>query len=184
MKKIICISGLLVLIIYYTIFKSTIPGQILMHDVVVYTEGETYERAWNTYEKLPDKVQDMFEDNNYRMHVVDLIDNDENIIGQTIFGPRLVLLKNNGPYVERTTFHEFGHILDDELADTFISRSYEFMIIYNEEKENFKADNNVEYFISTPSEYFASAFSEYMTRPKRLKHNTPKTYEFIEQCLE
>ena len=184
MKKSICISGLLVLIVYYLLFKSTIPGQILMDGMLVYTEGETYERAWNAYEELPDKVQDMFEDNNYRMHVVDLIDNDEYIMGQTNFGSRLVLLKNNGPYVERTTFHEFGHILDDELAVTFISRSDEFISIYNEEKENFKADNNVEYFISTPLEYFASAFSEYMIRPERLKYNTPKTYEFIEQCLE
>lgn len=183
MKKSI-VYVLLVLLVYHILFKSPIPGQVMMADEYVFTYGETYERVWETYDKLPDKVKEMFEDNGYRMYVVSLIDDDESIMGQTRIGPRVILIKNSGAFVERTTFHECGHMLDDELAFTFISNSDEFKSIYNEERLQFKADNNVEYFISSPMEYFASAFSEYMIRPARLKYNTPKTYAFIEQCLK
>lgn len=183
MKKSI-VYVLLVLLVYHILFKSPIPGQVMMADEYVFTYGETYERVWKTYDKLPYKVKEMFEDNGYRMHVVSLIDSDESIMGQTRIGPRVILIKNSDVFVERTTFHECGHMLDDELAVTFISNSDEFKSIYNEERLQFKADNNVEYFISSPKEYFASAFSEYMIRPARLKYNTPKTYAFIEQCLK
>ena len=183
MKKSI-VYVLLVAIVYHILFKSPIPGQIMMADDYVFTYGETYERVWDTYDKLPPKVKDIFEDSGYRVYVVTLIDGDEGIMGQTIIGPRIVLIKNLGVYVERTMFHECGHVLDDKLAITFISSSDEFKNIYNEERLQFRADNNVDYYISSPSEYFASAFSEYMIRPVRLQHNTPKTYDFIEQCLK
>lgn len=183
MKKNI-VYGLLILLVYHILFKSPIPGQIMMADDYVFTYGETYERVWDAYDELPSKVKDMFEDNGYELYIVSLIDNDDNIVGQTIFIPRIVLIKNSSVFVERTMFHECGHILDDELAITFISNSDEFKAIYNEERLQFKVDNNVEYYISTPAEYFASAFAEYMIRPVRLQHNTPKTYDFIEQCLK
>lgn len=181
-KSIVCV--LLVAIIYHILFKSPIPGQVIMLDEYVFTYGETYERVWDAYDELPPKVKDMFEDNGYELYIVSLIDGDECIMGQTRFGPRIVLIKNSGAFVERTMFHECGHILDDELALTFISQSDEFKSIYDEERLQFRADNNIEYFISTPAEYFASAFSEYMIKPARLKHNTPKTYDFIERCLK
>ena len=181
-KSVVCV--LLVAIIYHILFKSPIPGQVIMSDDYVFTYGETYERVWNAYDELPPKVKDMFEDNGYELYIVSLIDGDECIMGQTRFGPRIVLIKNSGAFVERTMFHECGHILDDELALTFISQSDEFKSIYDEERLQFRADNNIEYFISTPAEYFASAFSEYMIRPARLQHNTPKTYDFIERCLK
>lgn len=183
MKKSI-VYVLLVLLVYHIIFKSPIPGQIMMANEYVFTYGETYERVWDAYDELPPKVKDMFEDNGYELYIVSLIDNDDSIMGQTRFGPRIVLIKNSGAFVERTMFHECGHILDDELALTFISQSDEFKSIYDEERLQFRADNNIEYFISTPAEYFASAFSEYMIRPARLQHNTPKTYDFIERCLK
>lgn len=183
MKKSI-VYVLLVLLVYHILFKSPIPGKIMMIDDCVFTYGETYERVWDAYDELPPKVKDMFEDNGYRMYVVSLIDNDDIITGQTRFIPRIVLIKNSETFAERTLFHECGHILDDELSLTFISQSDEFESIYDEERMQFRADNNIEYFISTPMEYFASAFSEYMIRPARLKYNTPKTYDFIEQCLK
>lgn len=186
MKKSIVISGVFMTLVYYILFKSTIPGTIDMIGRTVYNEGETYERAWDAYEQLPDKVQDMFEDNNYKMYIVESIDNNEYIVGQTRYGPRIVLIREDGKYVERTTFHECGHILDDELVIGFsgVSDTEEFIEIYNAEKDKFVADNNVSYYISTPAEYFASAFAEYMLNPTRLKENTPRTYAFIEQQLK
>ena len=51
-------------------------------------------------------------------------------------------------------------------------------------RHNFKAEDNLEYYISTPREYFASAFAEYMLNPERLKRNTPRTYEYIDRQVK
>lgn len=184
MRKSLIISSIIALIGYVILFKSEIPGNIYMNDVPTYETGETYERMCNAYEALPDKVKYLLDKEGYRFYVVDLIDNDEYIVGQTIFIERLILIKNTRSLIEQTTFHECGHVLDDESAYSFISKSDEFLKIYTEEKGNFKVSNNYDYFVSTPQEYFASAFAEYMMNPMRLRRFTPRTYKFIEQCLK
>ena len=172
-------------IIYlYTMSKSTIPGRILTFNKETYTEGDVYEAVWSAHSKLPHKVKEMLQDNNYRIHVIDMIQDDPNITGITYYGPRIIEIKNDMYYVRRTMFHECGHVLDDESHILYISGTSEFKKIYEEEKDYFVVDNNYDYFVSTEAEYFASAFSEYMLNPHRLKENTPKTYEFIERCLK
>lgn len=168
----------------YLIFKSTIPGRIMMYNKETYDEGNVYEAVWDVYGKLPHKVKEMLQDNNYRIHVVDSIEDNPNITGITYYGPRIIAIKNDMFYVSRTMFHECGHVLDDKSHITYISGTKEFKKIYEEEKDYFVVDNNYDYFISTEPEYFASAFAEYMLNPHRLKVNTPKTYEFIERCLK
>lgn len=184
MKKSLVLCSILALVGYMVVFKSDLSGDIYMNGVPTYESGETYERMNKAYEALPDKVKYFIEKEGYRFYVVDMIDNDECIVGQTVFIQRLILIKNTRSYIEQTTFHECGHVLDDELAYSFISNSNEFLRIYAEEKGNFKVGHNYDYFVSTPQEYFASAFAEYMMHPIRLRRFTPRTYKFIEQCLK
>ena len=171
---------------WYLLFESEIPGKILMRNENIYTNGEVYERVWNAYDKLPEKVKELVEEENYKIYVVDELESDIDgyiTLGKTYFGFKTIKISNIDLYVERTTLHEYGHVLDDELAIRFISESEEFMDIYLSEKENFAVDDNHEYFTSTELEYFASAFAEYILNPERLKENTPRTYEFIENCI-
>jgi hypothetical protein len=165
-------------------FKTDIPGDIWMYGETIIEEGFTKARVEYAYDKLPQPLQDMLEENGYRIYVVDTIDDNEQILGQTIYGIRLILIKDYGAWIEKTFYHECGHVLDDESALTFASSSDEFQEIYEEERHNFKAEDNLEYYISTPREYFASAFAEYMLNPERLKRNTPRTYEYIDRQVK
>lgn len=171
---------------YYFAFESKLPGKILMHNENIYTEGRVYERVWNAYDKLPENIKDMLEEEKYEIYVVDELSSDMEgyiTLGRTYFGFRVIQISNIDLYVERTTLHEVGHVIDDELAVKYISNSDEFKDIYLDEKDDFQVSNNHEYFTSSELEYFASAFAEYMINPDRLKTFTPRTYEFIKNCV-
>lgn len=185
MKKSTMILSILIPSICYSyfLFLSTMPGRIFMRNKETYNEGQVYEAVWNAYAKLPHTVKDMLQDSNYRIYVVDSIENNANIVGITYYGPRIILIKDDMYYVTRTMYHECGHVVDDKSHILYASDTKEFKQIYLEERDNFKVDNNYDYFVSDEHEYFASAFAEYMLNPTRLKENTPKTYEFIKKCI-
>ena len=168
----------------YFLFYSTIPGKIMMMNKNIIVEGNAYEEVWRIYGKLPQHLREMLWDNNYRIYIVNEIQNNENIMGSTYYGPRIILIKNDMYFIDNTIYHEIGHVLDDKSHILYASGTEEFIDIYTEEKDNFVVDNNYDYFVSDEKEYFASAFAEYMLNPNRLKENTPKTYEFIRKCIE
>mgnify|MGYP003294019116 CR=1 FL=1 len=158
-----------------------------MYNENVYTEGIVYERVWEAYDELPENIKGLLEKEKYEIYVVDQLKSNEIgyvTLGKTYFIPRIIKISNLDLCVKRTTFHEIGHVIDDEATLKFISGSDEFIDIYLDEKENFRVSNNYDYFTSTEIEYFAQAFSEYMMDPYRLKTYTPRTYDFIEQCLK
>lgn len=183
MKKLYYLSIAFILSIPYIMFKTDIPGNIWMYGKTIVDDSLTESRVEKAYDELPFNVKKMLEDNEYRIYIVEEIDNNELIVGQTIYNCRIILIKDRYSGVEKTLFHECGHVVDDEGALTFLSSSDEFMEIYEEERYYFKAEDNWEYYISTPKEYFASAFAEYMLNPERLKENTPKTYEYIHRHI-
>lgn len=173
----------------WIISEFQLPEIILMKNENVHNEGIVYEKVWEAYDKLPDNVKEMLDDESYSIYVVDPLESTVEgyiTLGRTFFRFGVIQISNKDIWVERTTLHEVGHVIDDESAFTFISRSNEFKEIYQEEKENFKyvVIDNHEYFISSEIEYFAQAFSEYMLNPEGLKMFTPRTYEFIDRCIK
>ena len=173
----------------WIISEFQLPEIILMKNENVHNEGIVYEKVWDAYDKLPDNVKEMLDDESYSIYVVDPLESTVEgyiTLGRTFFRFGVIQISNKDIWVERTTLHEVGHVIDDESAFTFISRSNEFKEIYQEEKENFKyvVVDNHEYFISSEIEYFAQAFSEYMINPEGLKMFTPRTYEFIDRCVK
>ena len=173
----------------WIISEFQLPEIILMKNENIHNEGIVYEKVWDAYDKLPDNVKEMLDDESYSIYVVDPLESTVEgyiTLGRTFFRFGVIQISNKDIWVERTTLHEVGHVIDDESAFTFISRSNEFKEIYQEEKENFKyvVIDNHEYFISSELEYFAQAFSEYMINPEGLKMFTPRTYEFIDRCVK
>lgn len=173
----------------WIISEFQLPEIILMKNENVHNEGIVYEKVCEAYDKLPDNVKEMLDDESYSIYVVDPLESTVEgyiTLGRTFFRFGVIQISNKDIWVERTTLHEVGHVIDDESAFTFISRSNEFKEIYQEEKENFKyvVIDNHEYFISSEIEYFAQAFSEYMLNPEGLKMFTPRTYEFIDRCIK
>lgn len=184
MKKLYYLSLAFIMSIPFIMFKTDIPGNIWMHGKTIIKGGLTEARIELAYDELPYSVQKTLKDNGYRVYVVDEIGDNELIVGQTVYGCRLILIKDRYSGIEKTFYHECGHVVDDEEALTFLSSSDEFQEIYEEERYYFKAEGNWEYYISTPKEYFASAFAEYMLNPERLKENTPRTYAFIDRYIK
>lgn len=172
----------------YMLIEIKLPKFIVMRNKTIHTEGNVYKKVWETYDELPENIKEMLDDQHYEIYVVDpLVSEMEGYItlGRTHFMYGIIEISNKDLWVKRTTFHEVGHVIDDEISITFASASKEFKEIYEEEKEAFKhvvADNH-EYFISTEMEYFAQAFSEFMINPEGLQEYTPRTYEFIEKCI-
>lgn len=187
MKSIInaILSSLLVLSVYFGVLTYTdIPDRIILNGHITYIEGETYDDVWEAYDELPPKVKDMILDG-YTIYIVDVIGNDENIGGRVTYAPKILEVKYNTYDAKYVMFHECGHILDNELADFgLISSSDEFKEIYEKEKHTVIFEYNYDYATSTPAEYFASCFAEYMTNPERLKQTAPETYYFIENRLK
>ena len=61
----------------YFLFYSTIPGRIFMNNKDIITEGPVYDEIWRVYGTLPQSVKDMLLDSNYRIYVVNSIQNEE-----------------------------------------------------------------------------------------------------------
>lgn len=168
------------------ILRSPIVEAVLFNGKSVYENGITYTVAWNAYDELPEVLKDKYETMDYEMVIVDKIDQSDygTVVGRIIHGTRIIMIKDNAGLARYTVFHEFGHLLDYRQLMIDYSSTNEFKDIYEEEKENFKTVyGGYEYAISTKEEYFASAFAEYMMNPDRLKSNTPRTYNYIEKCL-
>jgi diphthamide synthase subunit DPH2 len=178
-----------VLCISCIISKIQLPEIILMKNENVHNEGIVYEKVWEAYDKLPDNVKEMLDDESYSIYVVDPLESIVEgyiTLGKTFFRFGVIQISNTDIWVERTTLHEIGHVIDDESAFTFISRSNKFKEIYQEEKDAFRyvVVDNYEYCVSSELEYFAQAFSEYIINPEGLKMFTPRTYEFIDRCVK
>ena len=82
----------------------------------------------------------------------------------------IVYLCNN----KKSIYHEFGHYLDYVCK---ISDTDEFIKVY--EKERNKTDFS-NYYKSTPSEYFAESFSQYILKGD----SNLETYRYIKDCLK
>ena len=94
--------------------------------------------------------------------------------------------QENRDNLEIILITEIGHLLDESVARR-LSNSVEFLQVFEEEMQKFTLteEYNVEYFkiytnISTPLEYFATAFSAYISHPENLQFYCPKTYDYID----
>lgn len=89
-----------------------------------------------------------------------------------------------------TLFHELGHCFDS-FANFSLSSSDIFNSIYQEELKNFLCTthynvDNLGVFanVSSPAEYFATAYSCYINYPDELKELCPYTYKYINMYME
>ena len=96
----------------------------------------------------------------------------------------------NNKIAQGTLFHELGHFFDSA-AGFLLSDSAYFNKIFNEEvysyceTTQYIVDNTGIYAnVSTPVEYFASAYACYVCYPESLKTNCPRTYEYIDSYMK
>lgn len=94
--------------------------------------------------------------------------------GQIDYNNKIISIK-----VNNTVLHEVGHYVDYKCGR--ISDTEEFRKVFDSEKYNI---HETEYNISSNREYFAESFKNYILYENKVKHRTPKTYEYILKCLE
>ena len=147
---------------------------------------DAQEEVVEAFDNLPDHIEDFYMDENGTIIIVN--DEHNNISWAGLYKPinDEIKIKKNAYDIESVLYHEIGHMIDFKYK-TFKILSYteEFKRIFEEERYNFKVDHsNSEYFMNNIKEYFAQAYSEYLTNPVRLKKHCPKTYEFIRYHID
>lgn len=84
--------------------------------------------------------------------------------------------------MENTLFHEYGHFLDKLFS---VSDSKEFQEIFEAERSQFREKiRSSDYYFLSESEYFAEAFSIYISNGNKLEKYCPMTYNIIEKYVE
>lgn len=143
------------------------------------------------YNELPEVVKNLFVNTDCTLTEVDYIEGMPDAVGvfehSDIVHCYAIKIVRGGAYPvkkDNTVYHEFGHLLDYGYNECFKSDSKIFEEIYEAESDAFVVDGGYVYATSTPREYFATAFAEYMTNPDRLRDNTPMTYNYIEHVLK
>lgn len=94
--------------------------------------------------------------------------------GKIDYNNKIITIKNR-----TSLLHEIGHYVDYKCGR--ISDTEEFRKVFDSEKYNI---HETEYNISSNREYFAESFKNYILYENKVKHKTPKTYEYILKCLE
>lgn len=155
-------------------------------DFLSYSCDESLNESLQRYiDKVPDHVLNAIRSIGYEMELVEEAGADFQLIGVcgvTNTNDKRILIQAKESKFRRSVVHEIFHAYDDYLS--FISESSEFKKIYESEKEKFKVcDYHSTHYLSNVREYFAEACQEYIYHPDDLKINTPKTYEFIEDCI-
>lgn len=107
---------------------------------------------------------------------------NSSVAGVTDFDGKIVYIEDRTSATSRAVLHEIGHAVDYELGG--MSLQQRFQDIYVREKHAFRDTTSVGdgHEISSPTEYFASAWSEFFMNPGRLKALTPDTYGIIQEC--
>lgn len=170
------------------ILKNTMTdsSQFEADDFLSYSCDESLNESLQRYiDKVPDYVLNAIQSIGYQMELVEEAGADFQLIGVcgvTNTNDKRILIQAKESKFRRSVVHEIFHAYDDYLS--FISESSEFKEIYESEKEKFKVcDYHSTHYLSNVREYFAEACQEYIYHPDDLKINTPKTYEFIEDCI-
>lgn len=169
--------------------QIVIQKEVISEAIMQRYNEENYGSLDEIYDNLPDTVKKLFTNTDCTLTEVDKIECSPTAAGvfshdneahyYAIEIKRLSSLRK-----DMVVYHEFGHLLDYGYGESFKSNSKIFRDIYEAEKGSFVMHNdNYEYVTSTPREYFAEAFAEYMTNPDRLRDNTPMTYDYIEHIL-
>ena len=170
------------------ILKNTMTdsNQFEVDDFLSYSCDESLNESLQRYiDKVPDHVLNAIQGIGYQMELVKEAGANFQLIGVcgvTNTNDKRILIQAKESKFRRSVVHEIFHAYDDYLS--FISESSEFKEIYESEKEKFKVcDYHSTHYLSNVREYFAEACQEYIYHPDDLKINTPKTYEFIEDCI-
>lgn len=145
------------------------------------------ERFEESYKLIPENVRTHFENSGWGIYAIKNLgqkkyDKKISILALTIVDEKAIYIDNREKAVN-SVIHEIGHYIDFSYG--FISQSAEFNEIFNEEMPVFiKLHKTNKANTNTPVEYFAEFFEVMMIEPELVMTKCPKTFGFIETCVE
>ncbi len=162
----------------FNLMPENVKDHVLSHNItIVITDGYSNldtmsdEHNSNTFKK--DNSKEM-----PNLHTVGLTQNN--------FDRPVILIYNE--YLHNALIHEIGHAVDITANGNVFFAEHnkkEFKTIY-EEEASYMVPVGIEvtgYVISTPDEYFAECFHQYIMFPDTLRESAPKTYAYMERFV-
>ena len=149
--------------------------------LVYYDDGvsiNTVDEVLNVYSKLPGDFRRLLEDLGFKVKLSQFLNG---VDGVTYYGDRVILIEEFGEDITTTTFHEFGHVMN-VLGYVENSRN-RLKRVYDEESKMYNGPVR-DYIISSPSEYYAGSFAEYMLDSDKLRRERPETFEMIDEDVK
>ena len=120
-----------------------------------------------------------------KVYNTDTVPEDLSVQGATIFEDKTIYLINSSKGASTALNHEVGHFVDYCYAvsgtGTLFSETSDFNKIYEKEAKTSKIFD--EYAVSTATEYFATAYKNYVENNSTLKKDYPNTYTMVDSCL-
>lgn len=141
---------------------------------------------------LPSNVLALFRSNswsvrivNYQLESIDWgTDNTGSFTALTDINNKTIWIESTNNALANSTCHEFGHFVD--YISGLTSDSEDFNTIYLSERYMFNDSTREsnKYAISSPSEYFASVFSEYCINQDWGSSGAYKSFSWINNIIE
>lgn len=166
-----------------------------------FNSDEKYrQHALLKYNKLPQSVKDKISKLEFSICFSDELMGENwssRKFGSThIHGNKVrVWLERSLAIIDMSFYHEMGHVVDYIFSQKgFISKSDKMWeTVYKTEKDCYlqeklskapKLRYIYEYSVSSPTEYFAAAFSDYIENPEWLMKAAPKTHRYMAALLK
>lgn len=149
--------------------------------IVYYDDGvsiNTVDEVLNAYSKLPDDLRRLVEDLGFKVKLSQFLNG---VDGVTYYGDRVILIEEFGEDITTTTFHEFGHVVN--VLGYIENGRNRLKKAYDCESKMYNGSLR-DYIISSPSEYYAGSFVEYMLDSDKLKRDRPITFEMIDEDVK
>lgn len=166
----------------FNVNYSQIPNYIEIGKDVLEEQLEGVKMA---FLMLPTRLQESFVKKRWKIRI-----SNEKIIRNSTCGlcssyDKKIYIKSSAPDIRITTWHEFGHFLDYQ--ERLISNRLFFKRVFHAEKENlkgfYKEKSDYDYAVSSPEEYFAELFANYLNDRNLLSSFVPKSVRIMEEII-
>ncbi|GAA0101425.1 hypothetical protein UT300012_21400 [Paraclostridium bifermentans] len=149
--------------------------------IVYYDDGvgmNSVDSVLNAYTKLPDDLKRLVEGTGFKVKLSQFLDD---VDGVTYYGDKVILIEEFGDDLTLTTFHEFGHVVN--VLGYIENGRNRLEKCYATENKLYHGTMR-DYIISSPSEYYAGSFVEYMLDSDKLKRERPMTFKMIDDDVK
>lgn len=157
------------------ISQLNVEGNLVYYDESI--SINTVDKVLDCFVSLPKDLQRLILGTAFKVKLTQFLDG---VDGVTFYADRVILVEEFSRDVTETTYHEFGHLLN--AFSDINNNSSRVNEVFKSESHLYQGKMK-SYITSSPSEYYAGSFLEYMLNSDKLKEERPKTYKLIKSDI-